>query len=90
MRFKTAGLGLITIGILLLGAQLVLYLGAKNVVPQPGSGAVHTGSPPEARINPLPAIFGGVSLIAGFALAARKPEEADDPTDGLTIPEAGR
>jgi hypothetical protein len=33
MKLKTSGLGLIALGILLLGAQLVLYLGFKNVYP---------------------------------------------------------
>jgi hypothetical protein len=84
MKIKRSGLGLITLGILLLGAQLVLYLGAKNV-PPPNSGEIHIV--PKARITPLPGIFGGLSLIGGLSLVARKPEEADDPTDGLTIPE---
>ncbi len=85
MKIKTSGLGLITLGILLLGAQLVLYLGVKNVVPPPNSGEVHIV--PKARTTPLPGVFGALSLIGGLALVARKPEEADDPTDGLTIPE---
>jgi hypothetical protein len=43
------------------------------------------------RTTPLPGIFGMMSLVIGFALAVRKPEEADDPRDGLTIPgEAGK
>jgi hypothetical protein len=87
MSLKTAGLGLIALGILLLGAQLVLFLGAKNIVPPPRSGEIHIAPPPQARTNPLPGILGAMSLIAGLALAGRKPEEADDPIDGLTIPE---
>jgi hypothetical protein len=85
MKIKTSGLGLITLGILLLGAQLVLYLGAKNVVPPPNSGETHIA--PKTRITPLPGIFGALSLVSGLALVARRPEEADDPADGLTIPE---
>ena len=34
MKLKTSGLGLIALGILLFGAQLVLYLGFKNVYPR--------------------------------------------------------
>jgi len=85
MKIKTSGLGLITLGILLLGAQLVLYLGAKNVVPPPNSGETHIV--PKTRITPQPGIFGALSLVSGLALVAKKPEEADDPADGLTIPE---
>jgi hypothetical protein len=85
MKIKTSGLGLIVLGILLLGAQLVLYLGAKNVVPPPRSDEIHVV--PKARTTPLPGIFGALCLISGLALVARRPEEADDPTDGLTIPE---
>jgi hypothetical protein len=85
MKIKTSGLGLITLGILLLGAQLVLYLGAKNVVPPPNSGETHIA--PKTRITPLPGIFGTLCLVSGLALVARRPEEADDPADGLTIPE---
>jgi hypothetical protein len=85
MKIKTSGLGLIVLGILLLGAQLVLYLGAKNVVPPPDSGEIHLV--PKARTTLLPAIVGALCLIGGLALVARKPEEADDPTDGLSIPE---
>jgi hypothetical protein len=89
MRLRTTGLGLITLGVLLLGAQLVLYLGAKNVHPPPDSGEMHIAPPPEVRTTPLPGIFGMMSLVIGFALAVRKPEEADDPRDGLTIPGEG-
>ena len=89
MRLRTTGLGLITLGVLLLGAQLVLYLGAKNEHPPPDSGEMHIAPPPEVRTTPLPGIFGMMSLVIGFALAARNPEEADDPTDGLTIPGEG-
>jgi hypothetical protein len=85
MKIKTSGLGLIVLAILLLGAQLVLYLGAKNVVPPPDSGESHIV--PKARVTPLPGIFGALCLISGLVLVARRPEEADDPTDGLTIPE---
>lgn len=85
MKIKTSGLGLIVLGILLLGAQLVLYLGAKDVVPPPDSSEIHLV--PKARTTLLPAIFGALCLIGGLALVARKPEEADDPTDGLSIPE---
>jgi hypothetical protein len=64
MKIKTSGLGLITLGILLLGAQLVLYLGAKNVVPPPNSGETHIA--PKTRITPLPGIFG--TLCIGYSL----------------------
>jgi hypothetical protein len=84
MKIRTSGLGLIALGILLLGAQLVLYLGVKNVVPPPNSGEIHIV--PKARTTPLPGIFGALCLISGLALVARRSEEADDPTDGLTIP----
>ena len=84
MKIRTSGLGVIALGILLLGAQLVLYLGVKNVVPPPNSGEIHIV--PKARTTPLPGIFGALCLISGLALVARRPEEADDPTDGLTIP----
>lgn len=84
MKIKTSGLGLIALGILLLGAQLVLYLGVKNVVPPPNSGEIHIA--PKGRVTPLPGIFGALSLVSGLALVARRPEEADDPADGLTIP----
>ena len=86
MRLKTAGLGLIALGILLLGAQLVLYLGAKNVYPPPDSGEAHIAPPLQARLNPLPGILGAVTLIAGLALSAKNPREADDPRDGRTVP----
>jgi hypothetical protein len=84
MKLKTSGLGLITLGILLLGAQLVLYLGVKNVYPPPNSGEIHIV--PKARTTPLPGVFGAISLIAGMALVAKRPEEADDPADGLSVP----
>lgn len=86
MHLKTTALGLITLGILLLGAQLVLYLGYKNVYPPPGSGEIHVAPPPPARTTPLPGIFGGIALIAGVALSVRNPHEADDPNDGRTVP----
>jgi hypothetical protein len=87
MTLKTSGLGLIVLGILLLGAQLVLYLGFKNVYPPPGTGEQHIGPPPSARTTPLPGVFGAISIIAGIAFVAKRPEQADDPRDGLTIPE---
>jgi len=87
MTLKTSGLGLIALGILLLGAQLVLYLGFKNVYPPPGTGEQHIEPPPSVRTTPLPGVFGAISIIAGIALVAKRPEEADDPRDGLTIPE---
>jgi hypothetical protein len=86
MKLKTSGLGLIALGILLLGAQLVLYLGFKNVYPPPGTGEQHIQPPPSARTTPLPGVFGAISLIAGIALVAKRPEEADDPQDGLAVP----
>jgi hypothetical protein len=86
MRLKTAGLGLITLGILLLGAQLVLYLGAKNVYPPPDSGEVHIAPPVQTHLNPLPGILGAVTLIAGLTLFAKNPHEADDPRDGRSVP----
>jgi hypothetical protein len=85
MTIKTSGLGLLALGILLLGAQLVLYLGVKNVVPPPNSGEIHIV--PKARTTPLPGIFGALCLISGLALVAKRPEEADDPSDGLSVPE---
>jgi hypothetical protein len=86
MTIKTSGLGLIALGILLLGAQLVLYLGVKNAYPPPTNGESHIEPP--RRPTPLPGVFGGISLIAGLALVAKRPEEADDPRDGRSIPEA--
>jgi hypothetical protein len=86
MTLKTSGLGLIALGILLLGAQLVLYLGFKNVYPPPGTGEQHIEPPPQVRTTPLPGVFGAISLIAGIALVAKRPEEAYDPRDGLTVP----
>ena len=86
MRLRTTGLGLITLGILLLGAQLVLYLGAQNIVPPPGSGEIHIAPPPQVRTNPLAGILGGVTLIAGLALSAKNPREAEDPDDGRSVP----
>ena len=86
MTIKTSGLGLIALGILLLGAQLVLYLGVKNSHPEPQKGETHI-QPPH-RATPLPAILGSISLISGLALVAKRPEEADDPRDGLSVPEA--
>jgi len=62
MTLKTSGLGLIVLGILLLGAQLVLYLGFKNVHPPPGTGEQHIEPPPSARTTPLPGVFGAISL----------------------------
>ena len=87
MTLKTSGLGLIVLGILLLGAQLVLYLGFKSVHPPPGTGEQHIEPPPSARTTPLPGVFGAISLIAGIALVAKRPEDAEDPRDGLTVPE---
>jgi hypothetical protein len=84
MTIKTSGLGLITLGILLLGAQLVLYLGVKNTYPPPTQGETHIGPP--HRVSPLPGVLGGIALIAGLALVAKRPEEADDPRDGLSVP----
>src|SRR5258708_36345196 len=80
MTLKTSGLGLIVLGILLLGAQLVLYLGFKNVHPPPGTGEQHIEPPPSARTTPLPGVFGAISLIAGIALVAKRPEDADAKT----------
>ena len=85
MRVKTSGLGLIALGILLLGAQLVLYLGARNPHPPPESGEIHIV--PKAKTIPVPGIFGALCLIGGMAMVARRPEEADDPRDGLAVPE---
>jgi hypothetical protein len=95
MKLKTSGLGLIALGILLLGAQLVLYSGFKNIYPPPGSGETHIEPPPQARLTPLPGVFGALSLIAGIALVAKRKAEvddddkADDPSDGLSIPAQG-
>jgi hypothetical protein len=83
MRIKTPGLGLIALGILLLGAQLVLFLGLKNVHP-PNNGESHIE--PVHRTIPLPGIFGNVLLISGLALSARGRREADDPRDGRSVP----
>src|SRR3979411_2584988 len=71
MKLKTSGMGLIALGILLLGAQLVLYLGFKNIYPPPGSGETHIEPPPQVRLTPLPGVFGALSLIAGIALVAK-------------------
>jgi len=86
MTVKTSGLGLIVLGILLLGAQLVLYLGVKNSVPPPASDENQIQVP--HRAAPLPGVLGGIALIAGLALVVKRREEADDPRDGLSIPEA--
>src|SRR3981081_3388926 len=91
MKLKTSGLGLVALGILLLGAQLVLYLGFKNIYPPPGSGETHIEPPPQVRLTPLPGVFGALSLTAGIALVAKRHAEVDDdkadnPSDGLSIP----
>lgn len=83
MRIKTPGLGLIALGILLLGAQLVLFLGLKNIHPA-NNGESHVE--PVHRTIPLPGIFGCVLLISGLALSARSRREADDPRDGRSVP----
>ena len=57
VHIKTQGLGLIALGILLLGAQLVLFLGLRNVHPS-SRGESHIE--PLQRITPLRGIFGGV------------------------------
>jgi hypothetical protein len=80
-------LGLIALGILLLGAQLVLYLGTKNVYPPPGIGERHIEPPPQVRTTPLPGVFGAVSLIAGIVLILKRSDEPDDARDGVSVPE---
>jgi hypothetical protein len=85
VKVKTSGLGLIVLGILLLGAQLVLYLGVKYAYLPPPSDEAH--AQPPHRATPLPAVLGGLSLIAGLTLIAKRSEEANDPRDGLSIPE---
>ena len=87
MKFKTSGFGLIILGILLLGAQLVLYLGVRNLDPASRTGEQHIEPPTTVRTTPLAGVFGAISLIAGIALATRRPRETDDPRDGLTLPE---
>jgi hypothetical protein len=84
MKIKTSGLGLIALGIFLLGAQLVLFLGTKNPSPNTANGENHI-QPPH-RAMPVPGVLGGIALIAGLTLVAKRPEEADDPRDGLSIP----
>jgi hypothetical protein len=83
MNIKTPGLGLIVLGILLLGAQLVLYLGFKNV--HPGTqGESHVA--PVSRTSPLPGIFGMILLVSGVALSGKSRREVDDPRDGTSVP----
>jgi hypothetical protein len=76
MSLKTPGLGLIVLGTLLLGAQLVLYLGYGSVS-QPNNAETHIE--PVRRTTSLPGIFGATSLVAGLALSARDRREADAP-----------
>lgn len=83
MRLTTTALGLITLGILLLGAQLVLYLGYKNI--HPASGQEHHIQPAR-RVTFLPGVFGIALVVAGVALRPHNPRAADDPQDGRTIP----
>jgi hypothetical protein len=83
MSIKTPGLGLIALGILLLGAQLVLYLGYKNI--DPGTqGESHIE--PVNRTSPLPGIFGMILLVSGVALSGKGRREVDDPRDGTSVP----
>jgi hypothetical protein len=83
MSIKTPGLGLIALGILLLGAQLVLYLGYENI---------HTDTQGESHIvpvnrtSPLPGIFGMILLVSGVALSGKGRREMNDPRDGASVP----
>ena len=83
MRLTTPGFGLIALGILLLGAQLVLYAGYKNVHPSP-SQASHIE--PAHRTTFIPGIFGAGLIIVGLVLRPRSAREADDPRDGQSVP----
>ena len=84
MKLTTPSLGLIVLGILLLGAQLVLYLGVKTTATPPNSGEVHMV--PKERMTPLPGILGIIFLVAGFAVSAKTRDQADDPRDGRSVP----
>lgn len=85
MSIKTPGLGLIVLGILLLGAQLILYLGYRNTDPR-YRGEEHMQPGVMSGASLLPGVFGVVFLASGLALSARTHREADDPRDGRSIP----
>ena len=83
MRLSTPAFGLIALGILLLGAQLILYAGYKNVHPR---ATQESHIEPAHRTTYVPGVFGAGLIIAGLVLRPRKPREADDPTDGRAVP----
>jgi hypothetical protein len=74
MQFgKISGLGLIVLGILLCGLQLVRYVAPQTAPARPDQSMTR----PEHKTSSLPGVIGAASLIVGivmFATARRKDE----------------
>ena len=63
---RTTGLGMLVLGILFLGGQLVLSMGAKRGV-QPVAGESHP-MPRKRETPPILGAFGGIALVAGIVV----------------------
>jgi hypothetical protein len=73
---KTTGLGLLVLGIVLVGGQLVLSLGAKKAsyrVP----GETHI-MPPDRRSPPMLGLFGAVVILIGGVMVAFGQSDAQE------------
>jgi hypothetical protein len=65
---RSGGLGLMILGVLLLGAQLILTLAKGKAVSTPPPTTL---IPKQERTDGLPGIFGAAALVAGVIVFAR-------------------
>jgi hypothetical protein len=87
---RSSGLGLIVLGILLLGAQLVLSLGAKTTKRMANESRPVPTSPAESHPAPvdgttvIPGVFGLIALVSGIVVAATS--GGSQSGDGCSVP----
>jgi hypothetical protein len=74
MHFRSWGLGLIALGVLLLGAQLILSMGPKTA----RDVTTETHPAPQVRRTVLPGVFGAIALAAGMFSRTRHGNDAPD------------
>lgn len=81
MRFHPLGLGLITLGLVLLGSALAFRAGQSARLYTPEE------QPQSFRVTPLASVFGGVFLACGVAVLIVKRHQPHDRAErGLGNP----
>ena len=74
MHFRSWGLGLIALGVLLLGAQLITLDGTQS-----RQGRYDRDAPrPSGARTVLPGVFGAIALAAGMFSRTRQDSDAPD------------